>query len=105
TDYTTVSVIRTIELLLGLPPMNENDATAPAMTALFSGPGDAPPFSADARNLDNKLIYQMNAPDAKGGSASLELDFSHADSADSTILNRILWEARPPGVPMPASRP
>ena len=75
------------------------------MTREFSGPGDAPPFVVDARNLDNKLIYQMNPPaPPDGGSASLDLDFSHADGADSAVLNQILWEDRHPGVPMPAPR-
>jgi hypothetical protein len=105
TDYTTVSAIRTMELLLGLPPMNENDAVAPVMAPLLAGQGDAPPFTADRRNLDNGLVYQVNADDANGGTASLELDFRHADQADPAVLNRILWADRYPDRPYPGDRP
>ena len=40
--YTTVNMIHTIETLLGLPPMNQNDAYAPVMAPLFTGAGDQP---------------------------------------------------------------
>ena len=45
--YSTVSVVRTMETLLGLPPMNNNDALASLMGTLFTGPGDQTPFAAD----------------------------------------------------------
>ena len=51
--YTTVNLIHTMETLLGLPPMNNNDAHAAVMAPLFTGPGDQPPFKADYRNRDN----------------------------------------------------
>ena len=40
--YTTVNMMHTMETLLGLPPMNQNDAYAPVMAPLFTGPGDQP---------------------------------------------------------------
>src|ERR1700726_4444929 len=45
--FTTVSMVRTMESLLGLPPMNHNDAYAPVMSALFSGMAAQQPFDAD----------------------------------------------------------
>src|SRR5215467_14139236 len=45
--YTTINVVRTIEALLGVPPMNSNDGRAAVMAPLFSGDGTQPPFSAD----------------------------------------------------------
>ena len=45
--YTTVSAVRTLETLLGLPPMNNNDAFAPLMAPEFSGEGTQPAFNAD----------------------------------------------------------
>ena len=45
--YSTVSVIRTMETLLGLPPMNNNDAFSSLISTLFTGPGDQPAFAAD----------------------------------------------------------
>jgi len=77
--YTTINVVRTIESLLGVPPMNANDSRAAVMAPLFSGSGQQPAFSADYRNRDNGLIYQMNTEEWKEGA---NLDFSHADAAD-----------------------
>jgi len=102
--YTTVNVIRTMEVLLGLPPMNNNDAHAAVMASLFSGTGTQPPFTADYRNRDNGLLYQVNPPTAPGAAASMKMDFSHADAADATALNRILWRDAKGVVPMPAPR-
>ncbi len=88
--YTTVSVIRTMEDLLGLPPMNNNDAFAP-LIQLFSGDGSQPPYAADYSNRDNRLIYQANTPQAYGAKASAKMDFTHEDRADPRKLNVILW--------------
>ena len=102
--YTTVSMVRTMEALLGLPPMNNNDAQAPVMAPMFSGPGNQPPFVADTRNRDNGLLYQVNPPNAPGAKKSARMDFSHADGADAATLNAILWRDRKGNVPMPAPR-
>ena len=102
--YTTVNMVHTMEVLLGLPPMNANDAYAPLMAPLFAGAGDQPPFKADFRNRDNGLIYQANAPNAPGAKRSAKLDFSHADQADTNILNAILWRAAKGNAPIPKPR-
>ena len=104
TFYTTVSTIHTIEALLGLPPMNNNDAWAPLMEKEFSGKGDQPAYDADRRNLDNRLIYAVNTPAAHGSRASEKMDFRHADAVDTTLLNEILWADRKGDVPMPPIR-
>jgi hypothetical protein len=102
--YTTVNLIHTMETLLGLPPMNANDAYAPVMAPLFTGPGDQAPFKADYRNRDNGMIYEANGPHAPGSKQSAKLDFSHADGADTEVLNRILWREAKGNVPMPKPR-
>jgi DNA-binding beta-propeller fold protein YncE len=102
--YTTVSTVRTMEALLGLPPMNNNDAQAPVMTPEFSGPGNQPAFNADYRNLKDGLIYQKNSPRAPGAQASSRMDFVHADQANAQELNRILWRDRKGNIPMPKPR-
>ncbi len=102
--YTSVNMIRTMEVLLGLPPMNNNDAQAAVMAPLFSGGGDQPPFTADHRNRDNGLIYRVNPPRSPGAKASSRMNFKTADSADTEVLNRILWREAKGGVPMPAPR-
>jgi hypothetical protein len=89
--YTTVSVVRTMETLLGLPPMNNNDALAPLMRSMFTGPGDQRPFAAEYANRENGLIYTANAATAVGAKESAKMDFTHADRADSSKLNVILW--------------
>ncbi len=90
--YSTVSVVRTMETLLGAPPMNNNDAFATMISSLFSGPGDQPAFIADASNRENGLIYTANKPTAPGSAESGKMDFRHADRADSDKLSLILWE-------------
>jgi DNA-binding beta-propeller fold protein YncE len=102
--YTTVNMIHTMEALLGLPPMNQNDAYAPVMAPLFSGPGNQPPYSADSSNLENGLIYQMNPAKGRGAEESEKMDFSRPDAANAATLNRVLWRDRKGDVPMPAPR-
>ena len=102
--YTTVSVIHTMETLLGLPPMNQNDAYAPVMEKMLSGPGDQPAFKADYRNLKNGLIYERNRKDAPGAKVSSKMDFSRPDAADAQQLNGILWRDQKGSAPVPAAR-
>ena len=97
--YTTINVVRTIESLLGVPPMNANDSRAAVMAPLFSGTGQQPAFGADYRNRDNGLIYQINTKEWKEGK---NLDFSHADAVDTAVLNKFLWKDRMGDIPMPS---
>jgi DNA-binding beta-propeller fold protein YncE len=100
--YTTVSVIRTMESLLGLPPMNNNDAFSSLISTLFTGPGDQPAFTADYGNRDNGLIYTANPPNAAGARESMKMDFRHADRAPADKLNVILWKDAMGDKPVPA---
>jgi hypothetical protein len=100
--YSTVSVVRTIETLLGLPPMNNNDALCSMISTLFTGPGTQPAFAADYSNRDNGLIYTANAKTAPGAKESMKMDFSHADRADAQKLNVILWKDAMGEKPVPA---
>ncbi len=102
--YTTVNMVHTMEMLLGLPPMNNNDAQAPVMAPIFSGPGSQPPFVADRRNLENGLIYRMNTAQAPGAKESARMDFTRADAANAQELNLILWRERKGRTPMPKPR-
>jgi DNA-binding beta-propeller fold protein YncE len=102
--YTTVNMIHTMEMLLGLPPMNQNDGYAPVMSPLFSGAGDQPPFVADRRNRENGLIYETNKPGAPGAEESSLMDFSRPDAAPAARLNRVLWQDEKGDVPAPQPR-
>jgi len=99
--YTTVNMIHTMEALLGLPPMNQNDAYAPLMSHMFSGQADQPSFKADYRNLKNGLIFETNKHDAPGATASSKMDFSRPDAADAARLNRVLWQDQKGSAPIP----
>ena len=96
--YTTINVVRTIESLLGVPPMNANDSRAAVMAPVFGGSGQQPAFTADYRNRDNGLIYQINTEEWKEGE---NLDFSRADAVDTVLLNGFLWRDRKGDIPMP----
>ena len=100
--YTTVSMVRTMEMALGLPPMNNNDAFSSAMGSMFTGPGDQAPFVADYVNRDNGLIYTANKKTAPGAEESMKMDFRHADRADAQKLNVILWKDAMGDRPAPA---
>jgi DNA-binding beta-propeller fold protein YncE len=99
--FTTVSMVRTMEALLGLPPMNHNDAYAPVMSSLFAGPGNQPAYEADYSNLRNELIYKINGPAAPGAKESAAMNWKHADEANNKVLNSILWRDRKGDIPMP----
>jgi hypothetical protein len=99
--YSTVSVVRTMESLLGLPPMNNNDAFASLISSEFTGPGDQPAYAADYSNRDNNLIYTANDKKAPGAEESMKMDFWHADRAPAQKLNVILWKDAMGDKPVP----
>ncbi|WP_229668752.1 bifunctional YncE family protein/alkaline phosphatase family protein [Edaphobacter acidisoli] len=100
--YTTVSLVRTMEMILGLPPMNNNDAFTSVMSSEFSGLGNQAAFTANYVNRDNGLIYTANKKNAVGAKESAKMDFTHADRADSSKLNVILWKDAMGDKPVPA---
>jgi len=100
--YTTVSMVRTMEVALGLPPMNFNDGYAPVMAPVFGGDGKHPAYDADYSNRDNGLIYTANAPRNPSAKQSGKMDFTHPDQADSYKLNVILWKDAMGAKPLPA---
>lgn len=105
TNYNQVSVIRTIEQILGLPPMNISDATATPMFDCFSYIPDYSPF----RSVPNEIpLNEMNG-DLSGlkGTAlhyakkSSEPQFEHVDSGNDDLFNRIIWYAMKGNVSYP----
>jgi hypothetical protein len=94
-------MLRTMETLLGLPPMNNNDALSSMMGTVFTGAGDQPAFSADVSNVENNLIYTANPAGARGARESAKMDFRHEDRADPAKLNVILWQDAMGDQPVP----
>jgi hypothetical protein len=93
-----------LESLLGLPPMNQNDAYAPVMAPLFTGKRDQPPFVADWSNRDNGLIYQTNPARGQGAKESAKMDFTRPDKANPAVLNAILWRDRMGDAAVPVAK-
>ena len=108
TQYSTVSMIRTIEQILGMPPMNQFDAAATPMTDCFTETPDFTSFTA----LPNQVpLDQMNpAPHAimdpvlrRDALVSARLPLRQPDRCPEDVLNRILWRAmKGTSVPYPA---
>ncbi|WP_165074081.1 bifunctional YncE family protein/alkaline phosphatase family protein [Paludisphaera rhizosphaerae] len=99
TMYSTSSMLRTMELILGLNPMSQFDAAARPMWASFSSTADLTPYQNRPARID---LNQRNAADAPGAEASLELDLDEEDEADDLVFNEIIWKAvRGVDSPMP----
>jgi YVTN family beta-propeller protein len=106
TNYNQTGMVKTIELILGLPPMNQLDLSATAMRNCFESRPDVTPYVCQPNRVK---LDEMNPPLIKlQGKAldfarkSLALDLDEADEADEDTLNRILWHATRGDVPYPA---
>ena len=107
TQYNTTSILRTIEQILGLPPMNQFDASAQPMRDCFTDTPDLTPFTALPSNVP---LDQMNGDPQSLGDPQLQADalaceqmnFRQVDRAPEDALNRVLWRAmRGTGAPYP----
>jgi hypothetical protein len=108
TQYNTTSVLRTIEQILGLPPMNQFDASATPMLDCFTDKADLRPFQSVANKIQ---LDQMNPeptsitdPQLRADAiVSSQLNFAEVDRAPEDVLNRILWRAmKGTSVPYPS---
>jgi YVTN family beta-propeller protein len=108
TQYNHTSILRTIELILGLPPMNQMDATATPMFDCFTSTPDFTPYDSVANEVP---LDQMNpAPKRisdpllrKDAYVSARLPLEIADQCPEDVLNQILWRAvKGSQVPYPA---
>jgi YVTN family beta-propeller protein len=99
THYATVSMIRTIELIVGLPPLSQYDAAARPMFDSFTDSADLRPYVHEMPRID---INAVNTKLAYGAERSSKMDFSDVDLADDFELNEILWRAiKGPDAPVP----
>jgi hypothetical protein len=107
TNYNQVSMVRSIEQILGIPPMNIMDATALPMFSCFSERAITAPY----KSLNNRVaIDQINPKIAslKGASLhyaklSLRPEYDHIDGGNDDVMNRILWFAAKGNKTYPAS--
>lgn len=95
--YNGTSVLHTMELILGIPPMNQMDAMAPVMRECFTDKPDLTPYTALASNIPldqtNPELTKLSGKPLHWAQQSATLDFDVVDAADNDILNRALWHA------------
>lgn len=89
TMYTTSSMLRTMELILGLPPMTQYDAAATPMWRLFTNKPDFTPYNhlPVSVNLNDK-----NPVNTKLGKLSEKFDWTREDAVPDLVFNEILWQ-------------
>ena len=90
TMYDTVSMLRTLELILGLPPMSQYDAAAVPMFNAFTNKADLSPYHAKANTWP---LNERNTPKSPNAQLSRTLDFRTVDSVPDHLLNRIIWQS------------
>lgn len=90
THYTTSSMLRTIELILGLQPMSQYDAAATPMWRCFTSSTDNSPFFAIGNQVD---IYEKNIVDSDLSRASEQFNLAKIDDVPPIEFNEILWKA------------
>ena len=90
TMYSTSSMLRTIELILGLKPMSQYDAAATPMFAAFRAAPDLTPYTGLPARID---LDQKNVKTTWGEKASRTMDFSREDAVDDLLLNKVIWQA------------
>jgi len=89
-QYSTVSMIRTMELILGLPPLSQYDAAARPMFNSFTDKPDLTPYKLTSAEID---LMAVNDKFAYGAMRSMEMDFTEYDKIDDFELNEILWRS------------
>ena len=90
TPYSTSSMLRTMELILGLPPMTQYDASAVPMWKSFSKTPNLKPFQSIPAKVDlNERNVKMNALAKK----SMGFDFSKEDRVNDMEFNEVIWKA------------
>ncbi len=90
TQYSTVSMVHTIELILGLEPLSQYDAAARPMAASFTDKADLKPYDCEKARID---LAEVNTKKSYGAERSGKMDFSDYDLADDYELNEILWRS------------
>jgi YVTN family beta-propeller protein len=90
TAYTTSSLLRTMELILGLPPMTQYDASATPLWRCFNNTPDHPPYNVRpiSINLDDK-----NVAENRWQKMSESFDFTAEDRINDFKFNEVIWRA------------
>jgi YVTN family beta-propeller protein len=99
TMYSTSSMLRTMELILGLEPMSQFDASARPMFESFTRQADVAPYQHRPARVELNAKNSRSAPYAE---VSQRLNLEIEDRADDLLFNEIIWKAaRGMDSPMP----
>ncbi|MDB6111722.1 MAG: phosphoesterase [Pedosphaera sp.] len=99
TFYTSASMVRTMELILGLPPLTQYDAAATPMFNCFGKTLELTPYQASEPKVD---LAAKNSAKSPGAKESARMNFRDYDLAPEDALNRVLWlAAKGPDAPYP----
>jgi len=101
TMYSTTSMVRTIELLLGLPPMSQYDAAATPMWRSFAAAADPRPFTARRPQVD---MTEKNVALNQWQQRSEKFDLTREDAVPDLEFNIVLWHALKGNLPFPSPR-
>lgn len=104
TLYNQTSMVRTMEQILGVPPMNQFDLTATLMSDVFTTTPDLTPYTA----LTNEIPLDQLGGQPIAGSTTLadvvasdQMNFAFQDANNEDVLNQIIWRSTMPNQPYP----
>ncbi len=97
TYYSQINMVRTIENILGIPPMNQLDLTAETMDECFTEKPDFTPYKALKNNVPilelNRPLAELKGKQLYWAQKSIEQNIDEVDRIDEDVFNRIIWHA------------
>ena len=106
TPYNQPSMVRTIEQILGLPPMNIQDAIALPMTECFNETPDYTSFISVKNQIPldemNPSLSALSGKQLHFAQLSMDKQFNGIDTGNDDLFNRIIWFATKGEIPYPA---
>jgi YVTN family beta-propeller protein len=97
TYYSQINMVRTIEDILGIPPMNQLDLSAESMADCFTDKPDFSPYKAVKNNIPldelNPELISITGDQLYWAKKSLEQDLNDVDRINEDIFNRIIWHS------------
>ncbi|MBK8881395.1 MAG: bifunctional YncE family protein/alkaline phosphatase family protein [Bacteroidales bacterium] len=97
TYYSQINMVRTIENILGLPPMNQLDLTSEPMSDCFTDNADFSPYKAVKNNIPlddlNPPLVSLSGDQLYWAKKSIEQDLDDVDRIDEDVFNRIIWHS------------
>ena len=88
--YSTSGMLRTMELILGMPPMSQYDAAATPLFACFTNTPDLTPYTARPAAID---LDAKNTAWTQPARLSEQFDLRYADKIDDKLFNEVIWKA------------